>query len=137
MRAIVNEGAVLNALQSFPVVKGVFEVEMPGMKEARYLACSLDGMLLLELQIFNRDVLEDNNVIQVDGIMYALSTLEMKTRVATSFLGDLMLLSTGDIICSDVRDADFRKYIPSEHRGQLVYQMMDLKISFVINSKPR
>ncbi|PXF47310.1 hypothetical protein BWQ96_02923 [Gracilariopsis chorda] len=121
MRGTVNEGAILNDYQSFPVVKGVFEVGMLGMKEARYLACSPDGMLLLELQIFNRDVLEDNDVIQVDGVIYAPSNLEIKTQVAASCLGDAMLLRTGDIIFCDVRDAGFRKYIPSEHRGQLVY----------------
>lgn len=52
MRGTVNEKAVLKSISIEPFVEVVFEVGMLAMKDARFLACSPDGIAVVKKSYF-------------------------------------------------------------------------------------
>ncbi|PXF43989.1 hypothetical protein BWQ96_06222 [Gracilariopsis chorda] len=58
--------------------------------------------------------------------------VEIKTNVAQSSLDRALGLATADLVTCEVGDQSFRRYIPAEHIGQILHQMLVLAVKYVI-----
>jgi len=126
MRGSANEEPVMCAIRSKLYVRDVFDVGMVASKQDGYLACSPDGIALLNKSSFPDWNVDVEGAVETGEDSYVLATVEIKTRVAATSLGESSALSTSELILCDVGDDKFRKYIPREHMGQLMHQLVVL-----------
>ena len=125
-RGTENEDAVLSALQKRRFIKGVFEVGMLASNLCNWVACSPDGIAVLDLQHTPFHVNE--------GVSDSttLASIEIKTSVADSSLQNNLLRSTTDVIYCSVGDATCRLSIPEEHIFQVLLQLCIIKTQYGI-----
>lgn len=122
MRGTGNESAVLAALSSREFVKAIYECGMLSMGEENWISCSPDGVALIDLAKVGLSA--------ENGPVFA--SVEIKTSVAMSSLDRAIGRATKDVVTCTVGDQIFRDNIPKEHIGQLILQMMVLKVNFVL-----
>ena len=128
MRGTVNETASLAALSAKPFVKAVFECGMLAKSDASCLASSPDGIALIDTK-YSFSTGSAKNAEQ-KGL--AIAFVEIKTSVATSILDRGVGRATVDILSCTVGDEQFNKYIGKEHIGQMIQQMIVLRLNHVI-----
>lgn len=56
-----------------------------------------------------------------------MACVKIKTRVAVSTLGDAAQPASLHIIFCRIGDEKFKKFVPSEHKGQIVHQALAKK----------
>lgn len=132
MRGTANENAVLSALRAMQFVKGLFEVGMLALKDARYLACSPDALALINMQSFDEWEGDGEGITNDAGEVVVCASVEIKTRVSPISLGEAVRLSSPDIVRCEVGDETFRKYVPREHMAQVLHQLVVLRLRFAI-----
>lgn len=125
MRGTANEGAVFAALSAKSFVVAIYECGMLVKTEADWLACSPDGVALIDTKELGFD---DGD----EATVHMISSVEIETSVAQSSLDRALGRATVDIITCTVGDATFREYVPEEHTGQLLHQMLVLSVNYVI-----
>jgi hypothetical protein len=128
-------------------VKGIFEVGMTGNKEKNWMASSSDDIAVIDLDNIPTYDLMPNPETQVlppwaDTTQFdtlgglagqcVLSSVEIKTSVTASSLERSVKLASIDVKVCRVGDEYFRRLVPEEHVGQLLHQMMVLKINHVM-----
>ena len=104
---------------------------MLAMKHSRYLACSPDGIALVDAQILQKFT-EEGHLVNQNGIPFVPATFEIKTRVASKSLNTALEQAAGDAVFCEVGDETFRKYIPESHTAQVLHQMMILDVNVAI-----
>jgi transposase-like protein len=125
-RGTANESAVLAALKRKRFVKALYEGGMFAKRETPWLACSPDGICLLEIDGFNFGN-EDETYTEA-----VIATVEIKTSVTDSSLSkNLGCLSADPVVCH-VGDDSFRKHVPEIHVGQILQQMLVLGVIHVV-----
>ena len=128
MRGTANESAALAALSAKPFVKAVFECGMLAKSNASWLACSPDGIALID----TKDSISTGSATNAEQEGLVIASVEIKTSVATSSLDRGVGRATVDIVFCTVGDDQFKKYIPKEHIGQMIQQMIVLCLNYVI-----
>lgn len=110
-------------------VKEILDVSMVGRRDDRYIAWSPDGVELIIMQQFEEWFLEyaDEGVIKEEGISYMPAAVEIKTRIYPTSVAAAVHLATVDVICCQVGDSEFKKYVPSEHMTRLLHLILILK----------
>jgi hypothetical protein len=124
MRGTVNEGACVSALAKLAFVKTIFEVGMIALKEAPWIACSPDGIALIDLEALG--------FVQDAGGTKELASVEIKTSVAESSLRSAVSNASVDVVTCDLGDETFRRHIPEDHMAQMIQQMIVLTTPFAI-----
>lgn len=104
----------------------VFDVGMVATREEGYSTCSSDRIAPLNNSSFPDRSLDVEGALKLEEEGLALAFVEIKTRVAASTFGESATLSNADLIRCDVEDDFFRKYVPREHMGQLLHQLLVL-----------
>lgn len=132
MRGTVNEPAVMSALAALDFVDSIFDVGMMAIRDAKYLACSPDAVAFLTLSKLASVVVEPENVLVVGAERFIIAVVEIKTKVASTTLGEVMILATPDLVYCELGDDDFRKYVPKAHMGQVLHQAVVLKLQFIL-----
>jgi hypothetical protein len=131
MRGSANEGAVVAELPSKPFVKAVYECGMLARSDADRMACSSDGIALINVSDLGvvGDVSSTGNALPA---RYEIASIEIKTSVARSSLDRELGRATVDVLTCTVGDATFRELVPTEHMGQIIHQMLVLSVNYVI-----
>ena len=103
----------------------LYECGMLAKKEEEWLACSPNGVALINLEDFGlkSGSSEDSGT---------LASVEIKTNVAESSLDRLMQNATVDVLSCKVREGLFLELIPREHAGQLLHQMVVMAVKYVV-----
>ena len=127
MQGTTNEKAAFLELESKPFVKGVFELGMVARKEESWLACTADGIAVIDHTVLGPDGLTERN--ELGGI---LASVEIKTSVASSSLDRAIGTATADSITCEFGDATFRQYIPETHMGQVIQQLPVLRVYLAV-----
>ena len=130
MRGTANEAAVFAALSNKPFVKALYKCGMLAKKEVDWLACSPDGVALIDVSSLNFGT--DSGEIEHHTEALSVSSVEIKTSISRTSLDRALQCATMEIICCNVGDNTFRKYIPAEHMGQVLHQMIVLSVNYVI-----
>jgi YqaJ-like viral recombinase domain len=147
MRGSRNEPSVMNALERKDFVKCLFEVGMIAKKGKSWMACSPDGIAVIdlnkipefnsneqslsELQLPWTRIPEFNVLPGIDG-RCVLCSVEIKTSVAASSLERSIELASVDVKVCRVGDSSFRSFVPEAHIGQILHQMLVLHVSHVV-----
>ena len=129
-RGTANEFAVLKAISKERFVAGLFECRMLGRKGCNWLACSPDGVLLLNLK--ETPFL---NTVGTEGRARndeVLASIEIKTNVADSALSRAVELATAEDVFCHVGDAICQNYVPDDHLFQIFHQMIVLSINYSV-----
>ena len=127
MRGTSNEAAALRALSAKPFVKAVFECGMIAKADIPWMACSPDGVAIIDtsnLTFLGSPIAEESNEF--------IASIEIKTCIAESSLDRAIGRATVDTICCTVGDDQFSRYIPKEHMGQIIQQMIVLSLNHTI-----
>ena len=131
-RGTANENAVVCALRRLPFARDFFNVGMVAMKEARYLACSSDGIAPLKPEAFNEWEMGGEEVYITTSSDVVLAAVEIKTKVATSSPGRAVSMTSADVLSCDVGNETFQKYAPREHMAQVMHQLVVLRFRFAV-----
>ncbi|PXF43106.1 hypothetical protein BWQ96_07140 [Gracilariopsis chorda] len=126
MRGTANEPAVVASLKLKAFVQAFYSCGMLSMKAKPWLACSPDGIAIIELL----DLGLCSEESETESTQ--LCSVEIKTNVAQSSLDRALGLATADLVTCEVGDQSFRRYIPAEHIGQILHQMLVLAVNYVI-----
>lgn len=126
MRGTANEGAVMSSLNGRDFVKCIYECGMLGKKNETWLACSPDGIAIIDLSLLGmaRDGVLDGQL--------AIASVEIKTSTAQSTLDRALSRATAEVVKCSVGDAKFKQYIPTEHIGQVLHQLVVLSVNYLI-----
>lgn len=133
MRGSVNEEAVLAAPLRSDFIVAIFSCGMFAVTTESFMACSPDGVALIDTSVFPVDAEEcgDANVT-VDGKRLSLAAVEVKTSVSAASLGSILSLACGEVVFCRLGDDKFKQYVSSEHVGQLLQQMTVMHVNFVL-----
>ena len=126
MRGRANEGAVLASLSRRPFVKSIYECGMLAKADAEWLACSPDGVALIDVE----DLCFDSGSSSPPNL--SLASVEIKTSVSRASMDRALALATVDTVTCTVGDQGFREYIPECHMGQILHQLVVLSVNYVI-----
>lgn len=98
------------------------------------MACPPDGVALLDIYKFiSPETFYNCHKLEPGTVIYYLSTVEINCAVyASSISAYLSLTTTYFNICSVVSEA-FRTYIPQNHTGQVIHQMVVFGFNSCIN----
>jgi hypothetical protein len=147
MRGTENEVSVMNALRRKEFVRGLFEVGMIGKKGKDWVACSPDGIAVIDLkklsdfdtpQVSHSQVplpwMARQQFDELPGLegRCVLSSVEIKTRVASPCLERSIQLASLDVTVCRVGDSTFQNLIPEAHFGPLLHQMLVLRVNHVM-----
>ncbi|PXF45213.1 hypothetical protein BWQ96_05043 [Gracilariopsis chorda] len=127
IRGTANEDAVLATLRALPFVENVFEAGWLAQKDAPHLACSPDGIVLLKkatLHCFSSAVASDAGPVRSSDNTFVLGTVEIKTRVAVSLLGQSVTVSKSEQVLCELVDAQFHTYFPEDHMAQILHHLL-------------
>ena len=127
MKGTANEKAAFLALEAKPFVKVVFEVGMVSRKEESWLACSADGIAIIDHKELGLEGFTESKAL--GGI---IASVEIKTSVASSSLDRVIAIATADAIICEFGDATSRQYIPEIHMGQVIQQMLVLRVRLAV-----
>ena len=130
MRGTANEVAVFAALASKPFVRAIYECGMLGQKFDSWLACSPDGVALLDVSLLSFDL--DSSGDEPHPNTLSLASIEIKTSVSRSSLDRALQRATMDIICCTLGDAVSLEHVPEEHVGQVLHQMVVMSVNYVV-----
>jgi hypothetical protein len=112
-----------------------------------WMYCSSDGIAVIDLDkipTYNRLPNPETQVLRpwADTALFytlgglagrcVLSSVEINTSVAASSLERSVQLATIDVKVCRVGDESFRRLVPEKHVGQLLHQIMVLKINHVL-----
>lgn len=99
---------------------------MLSKKNETWLACSPDCVALIDLSVLGmaRD--------DVQGGQLAIASVEIKTSITQSSLDRALSHATAEVVRCSVGDATFRQYVPIEHMGQALHQMVVLSVNYLI-----
>lgn len=117
---------MLAALRALPFLEDGFEAILLSQKDASYLACSPDVIVLLNkatLPIFSSAAGFDAAAVYGSDSTLVCATDEIKTLVAASSLVQSIALSTSGSIQCERGNAQFQTYVPREHMAQIVHQI--------------
>lgn len=105
---------------------------MLALKDARYLACSSDGIAIIAAKAFGwaREAQGYPNTDYHNDCI--IETVEIKTRVSCTSLGEPNLLINSDCTQCKVGDATFRKYIPKCHMARILHQLVIVRTNFAV-----
>lgn len=132
-RGSINEDAVVRAIEEKNYVYRVYPCGMFSMKRNDFLACSPDGLVLIDLKSICTTFSNSTRAhVKIDEKCYAVSTLEIKTVIAENTVGNAIRSQTSDIIVCDFGDDTFKKFIPSEHAAQILQQMIVLNVNLCL-----
>ena len=97
------------------------------MREHGWLACSPDGVGIIDITKlkFNQPTALEN---RIDECCELFSCLEIKNSLAESSIDKSIGRASVDVMTCIVGDTDFREYIPQEHIGQLLQQILVLGV---------
>lgn len=132
-RGSVNEDAVLSALQHKPYVHNVFSFGMCSMRNQDYLACSSDGVALIDQQFLsghNFDLTQ--GMVAILGKLYYIETVGIKSVFAQNTVNNALQSSEVDLLVCRFGDDTFKKFIPTENSGQVIQQMIVLNVHFCL-----
>lgn len=132
-RATSIESAVASPISKVDCIKAVFVVGTLSMKVERYIAYSPDTVVILEIEMFPE--WEDATVLQgFECQKLVLVSVEINIRIAFSTPWGSLELSLADVIRSELKlgDGTFQKYVIREHMGQIIYQIVVLRVEFCI-----
>lgn len=121
----VNENVVYCAPRAKDYRKEVSDIVIVGLKETRLLACSLYCIAVLRKSSFG-ELGSDCSQINTRDQVLLLATIEIKMCVAASSLDASIKISSSNLILCDLGDKKSRKYLPKEHIGQLLHQIVVL-----------
>jgi hypothetical protein len=143
MRGSVNENALLRALRRKTFMAGLFEAGMIAKKGKEWLACSPDGIAILNLDhctmAYNPFLAPSASNVppwRSTGLgearlatagRFVLSSVEIKTSVSTSSLQRSTAAASRDVTLCTVGDQTFKELVPEQHVGQVLHQMIVLK----------
>ena len=79
----------------------------------------------------------DTNVLDlsdsiITGGELSIASVESKTNGSQLSLSRALNLATADVVTCCVGDAQFPPYVPNEHVGQAIHQMVVLSVNYVI-----
>lgn len=132
-RGTVTEDAVVEALKTMDGILTVFPCGMLATLGEDYMACSPDGIALIDVDYFPSGIIDDEwRAVKIEGKSWGVAAVEVKTSVADTTVGDLLSLATATTIYCKVGDSSFVKYVAKEHTGQVMQQMMVLNVNFCI-----
>ena len=126
MRGTVTENAAMNAIRSKPFVRAIFPCGMFGDKQYPWLACSPDGVALIDLhqKAFN-------TTGDTDPLLHVCS-VEIKTSIAPSSLSTAVSNASVDLLCIEMGTFAFLDRVPRVNIGQILQQMVVLRVSYVL-----
>lgn len=124
MRGTATESAALASIRKKDFVKGVLPCGMFGDNDQPWLACSPDGVALIDTQrtSFRSDGLT--------GESLHVCSVEIKTSVADSFLSHTIQNASVDLFCVEVGTPQFVNRIPQHHVGQIIQQLAVLHTQY-------
>jgi hypothetical protein len=93
-------------------VKNVFELGMIALKEASWIACSPDGVALIDVAGLG--------LPGYAGAEDVVASVEIKTSDAASSLSRAASDAAAKVITCDLGDATFREHIPEAHVAQVI-----------------
>ena len=132
-RGSANENTVLAAIISMCFVRYVFEVGMLCLKDVPYLACSPDGVIILDTEVAERlypfSSIESHNATEN---MEVLASFEIKPKVTARSLASSISLSSDDPVLSTVGDYLLKKYVAKEHMAQMLQQVIILGLHYSV-----
>lgn len=126
IRGTANEEAVITALAQKPLIIAVFQCGMLSKKDVPWLACSPDGVALLDSAIISFDTGSGPS----EGTV--LASVEIKTCVAQSALERSLAMATSDLVFLGAKDPRLLLYVPKEHIGQVIQQRLVLSMNYAI-----
>ena len=128
-------------------MKGLFEIGMIAKRGKPWMACSPDGIAVIDLnnlpvftphqncqsetQLSSSETPQYNKLPALEGCC-VLCSVEIKTSVATSSLERSIQLASVDVKVCRVGDITFRTLFPEAHIGQILHQMLVLRINHVM-----
>lgn len=132
MRGSANEGPVIAHLRTMAFVRDVYEVGMLELSQHQELACSPDGVALLDSNPSVSSHLEGDGDLEVDGNRVWIAPVEVKTRVSPNTLGTSIVLTSAEALFCDLGDEVCHKYVATEHLAQVVQQVTVLGAQFAV-----
>lgn len=66
------------------------------------------------------------------GKKLVVSSVEIKTKVSASTVGGAVQLSSPDLVRCSFGDDNFKKFVPLEHMGQLLHQLIVLRVHYCL-----
>lgn len=119
-RGTANEGAVMNTLARKEFIIGLYEVGMLSNKHCNWIACSPDGIAILDLSKAHFNDTNEEDEVEQNTV---LATVEIKTSVADSSLQRSLFTSSADTVFCSIGDTTFKTCVPEEHLFQVVLQL--------------
>ena len=126
MLGTVTEKAAMNAIRSKPFVRAIFPCGMFGDKQYPWLACSPDGVALIDLH-----QTEFNAEGDTDPLLHVCS-VEIKTSIAVLSLSTAASNASVDLLCVEMGTFAFLDRVARVHIGQILQQMVVLRVSYVL-----
>ena len=127
MRGTANEAVLLRALSANPFVKSVFECGMMAKADMPWMACSPDGVAIIEiskLSIVGPTFTPDSDEV--------IGSIKIKTSIAEPTLDRALCRATLNTISCTVGDDESKRHVPKEHIGQIIQQMIVLSLNHTI-----
>jgi hypothetical protein len=122
IRETANERAVLSALSRKPYVISLHEFGMLSKRHEILIACSPDGIAISDLQALG--VANESNVVVV--------AVEIKPSICRTTIDSQLARMVCDVISCAVGDTAFKTFVPEGHTGQLLHQMLVLRLNHVL-----
>lgn len=124
MRGSVTEVPVMEALRKIASVAWLFEVGIFERSASPFLACSADGIALLDVDSFQSGSFDDDYYFYLEVKLVVPASVEIKTKVQPRSLGLALCHVSSELICCVIGDEEFQKYIPNEHIGHIIHQLL-------------
>lgn len=104
---------------------------MVSVKDQGYLVCSPDEIALLKKHHLSDWAMGLDGLIMMGegGEELIMASVEIKTRVASSFVASSAALLSPDLILCDVGYETFKWYVQIEHRSQVFHCLTVLRLS--------
>ena len=115
----------MNAIRLKPFVRAIFQCGMFGDKQYLRLACSPDGVALINL---NQTAF--NTTGDTDPLLH-VCRVEIKTSIAASSLSTAVSNASIDLLCVQMGTFAFLDRVPRAHIGQILQKMVVLRVSYV------
>jgi hypothetical protein len=113
---------VLSALSRKPYVISLHECGMLTKRHERWLACSPDGIAIIDRRALG--IANESNVV--------IAAVEIKTSISRTAIDSQLAGMVCDVISCAVGDTAFKKFVPEGHIGQLLHQMLVLRLNHVL-----
>jgi hypothetical protein len=112
----------LSALSRKPYVISLHECGMLTKSHERWIACSPDGIAIIDIRALA--IAKESNVV--------IATVEIKTSISRTNIDSQLSGMVCDIISCAVGDTAFKTFVPEGHIGQILHQMLVLRLQHVL-----